>query len=161
MKGEELRIVDGEMEDLLVDEHGKICIKCLYCKINRTIEAPQNKRIITVRCSRCKREVFFRIDWRRSNRKSYGEKIYIRGAQVSILDLSLGGLAFKAGEMDIPMGTEIDIELPVVMIRKDILYQPLIIKIVSKGIGCYGAKFLNLGNESVAKKRIESWLMKI
>ncbi|HBI16992.1 MAG TPA: hypothetical protein DDY52_02455 [Candidatus Moranbacteria bacterium] len=159
MKGE-LKIVDGEIETLVVDEDGKICIKCLYCKINRRVEAHKNKRIITVRCNRCKREVFFKIDWRKSKRKSYREKIYIRGTQVSILDLSLGGLSFKAGEMDIPVGTEIIIELPVVMIRKDILYQPLIIKIVFKGKSHYGAKFLNLGNESVAKERIGAWLVK-
>lgn len=152
---------EQKVETLHVDRKGEICIKCLPCQKSKMVKAPKGRRKITIVCRGCGEKSFFKINWRlRGFRKEYKERIKIGDTQVLTCDLSLSGTSFEGGKLDIPLKSRVKIELPLTMVPRDVFSQTLLVEIVSKQNGRYGARFINLQNESKAKKRIRAWLMK-
>ncbi|KKP68683.1 MAG: hypothetical protein UR66_C0004G0083 [Candidatus Moranbacteria bacterium GW2011_GWE1_35_17] len=152
-------MINKEVTVLHVEDEDKIYPSCPNCKFIKESVAPPDVHRIRWRCPSCKEKTPFKVNWRKGHRKEYGEKMNIGTTQVSILDLSLDGLSFKGEKLNILPKTKINIELPLNMVRKDVFYQPIEIEVVSRRNGRYGARFLNLGNESKARKRIGAWLM--
>lgn len=149
-----------EIETLHVDRKGEICIKCLPCQKSKMIEAPEGRREITTVCRGCGKKTSFKINWRlRGFRKRYEERMKIGDAQVLTCDLSLSGISFEGGKLDIPLKSRVKIELPLTMIPRDVFSQTLLVEIVSNHGGRYGARFIDLQEGSKAKKCIYTWLM--